>query len=214
MKESLLASYEQTFLCNKEFFIQNETLFEKYATIKKTGERGEAVSAHLREVMDAYGEYCIRVAYLYVKDWAAAEEIVQDTFLAYYKQHERFEGRSSLKTYLVKITIHKSHDYLRSWKRKMTHILPSKLVTPSIEQIKIKEEQQSELVEALLQLPIKYREILILYYYDDYKIREIAELLQVSENTVKTRLVRGRGKLKALLVDIEWEVLQYDEMEG
>lgn len=180
---------------------------------KENSERGGTVSAHLEEVMEAYGEYCMRVAYLYVKDWAAAEEIVQDTFLAYYRQQERFEGRSSLKTYLVKITIHKSHDYLRSWKRKMTYILPKKLVTPSIEQKKIHEEQQSELVEALLQLSIKYREVLILHYYDDYKIREIAELLQVSENTVKTRLVRGREKLKPLLMNFEWEVQQYDEME-
>lgn len=44
------------------------------------------MSAHLEEVMMAYGEYCMRVAYLYVKDWAAAEEIVQDTFLAYYRR--------------------------------------------------------------------------------------------------------------------------------
>lgn len=56
--------------------------------------------------MDAYGEYCIRVAYLYVKDWEAAEEIVQDVFLAYYRQQDRFEGRASLKTYLVKITVY------------------------------------------------------------------------------------------------------------
>jgi len=95
----------------------------------------------------------------------------------------------------------------------MTYILPKKLATPSIEQKKIHEEQQSELVEALLQLSIKYREVLILHYYDDYKIREIAELLQVSENTVKTRLVRGREKLKPLLMNFEWEVQQYDEME-
>ena len=172
------------------------------------------MSEHLEEAMDAYGEYCIRVAYLYVKDWTAAEEIVQDTFLAYYKQQEWFEGRSSLKTYLVKITIHKSHDYLRSWKRKMAHVLPKRLATPSIEQRKIQEEEQSELVAALLQLPVKYREVLILYYYHDYKIKEITELLQVSENTVKTRLVRGREKLKPLLVNIEWEVLLNDEVEG
>ena len=171
------------------------------------------MSENLKEVMDAYGEYCIRVAYLYVKDWAAAEEIVQDTFLAYYNQQEQFEGRSSLKTYLVKITIHKSHDYLRSWKRKMAHIFPKRLATPSIEQMKIQEEQQSEFVAALLQLPVKYREVLILYYYDDYKIKGIAELLQLSENTVKTRLVRGRDKLKPLLGNIEWEVLLYDEVE-
>lgn len=172
------------------------------------------MTVHLKEALEAYGEYCIRVAYLYVKDWAAAEEIVQDVFLAYYKQQQRFEGRASLKTYLVKITIHKSHDYLRSWKRKMVHLVPQKSVTPSAEQTLIIEEQQSQLVEVLLKLPIKYREVLILHYYDDYKVREIAELLQVSENTIKTRLTRGREKLKPLLVDLEWEVLQYDEMEG
>lgn len=172
------------------------------------------MTEHLKEVMEAYGEYCIRVAYLYVKDWAAAEEIVQDVFLAYYKQQHRFAGRSSLKTYLVKITVHKSHDYLRSWKRKVGLFMPTKAGTPSVEAIKIQQEQQSELLDALLKLPIKYREILLLHYYDDYKIREIADILQVSESTVKTRLVRGRDKLKTLLQDFEWEVLLYDEMEG
>ena len=101
--------------------------FLEICDYEENSERGGTVSAHLEEVMEEYGEYCMRVAYLYVKDWAAAEEIVQDTFLAYYRQQERFEGRSSLKTYLVKITIDKSHDYLRSWKRKMTYILPKSL---------------------------------------------------------------------------------------
>ena len=172
------------------------------------------MTEHLKEVMNAYGEYCIRVAYLYVKDWAAAEEIVQDVFLAYYKQRGQFEGRASLKTYLVKITVHKSHDYIRSWKRKVGFFMPTKTAAPSVEQVKIQHEQQSELLEALLQLPIKYREVLLLHYYEDYKIREIADILQASESTVKTRLVRGRDKLKTLLVDFEWEVLLYDEVEG
>lgn len=196
------------------FSHKNETIFEKSKTIKKRAKVGGGMTEHLKEVMNAYGEYCIRVAYLYVKDWAAAEEIVQDVFLAYYKQQHQFAGRASLKTYLVKITVHKSHDYLRSWKRKVGLFMPIKTRTPSVEQVKIQHEQESELLDALLQLPIKYREVLLLHYYDDYKIREIADILQVSENTVKTRLVRGRDKLKLLLVDFEWEVLLYDEMEG
>ncbi len=79
---------------------------------------GVCLNEQLAAIMDEHGEYCLRVAYLYVKDWAIAEEIVQDVFYAYYRQQERFEQRSSLKTYLVKITVHKSHDYLRSWKNK------------------------------------------------------------------------------------------------
>lgn len=168
------------------------------------------MSEHLQQAMQQYGEYCIRVAYLYVKDWAAAEEIVQDVFLAYAKNREKFEQRSSLKTYLVKITVHKSHDYLRSWKRKWQQFTQVKTVTQSIETEKVIDEEKQTLVQGLLQLPVHYREALILYYYDDYNIPEIANILQVSENTVKTRLVRGREKLKQLLQETSWEVLQVE----
>ena len=62
-------------------------------------------------------------------------------------------------------------------------------------------------------LPIKYREILIFYYYEDYTVKEISQLLAISENTVKTRLVRAREKLKPLLQSEE-EVLSDGFMEG
>ena len=168
------------------------------------------MSEHLQQAMRDYGEYCIRVAYLYVKDWSAAEEIVQDVFLAYYNNADRFEQRSSLKTYLVKITVHKSHDYLRSWKRRWQQLTQQRTHTQSVEVSAVIEEEKATLVQALLKMPIHYREVLILYYYDDYKIADIATLLSCSENTVKTRLVRGREKLKANLTEREWEVLQYD----
>lgn len=168
------------------------------------------MSEHLQQAMREHGEYCIRVAYFYVKDWAAAEEVVQDVFLAYAKNIDKFEQRSSLKTYLVKITIHKSHDYLRSWKRKWQQFTQSKTFSHSIETEKIIDEEKQTLVQGLLQLPIHYREALILYYYDDYNISEIANILQVSENTIKTRLARGREKLKSILQEQQWEVLQVD----
>ena len=171
------------------------------------------MSEHLASVMEKYGEYCLRVAYLYVKDWSIAEEIVQDVFFAYYRQQERFEQRASLKTYLVKITVHKSHDYLRSWKNKRyillekLHIGASKR-TPEMTVVEIDERQTLTL--ALFQLPISYREVVILYYYQELKIREIAEILICSENTVKTRLHRARKMLYELLDEQEWEVLEDD----
>lgn len=73
------------------------------------------------EAMKAHSDYLLRIAYLYVKDWQVAEDIVQDTFLTYYLKFEQFEERSSLKTYLVRIVINKCKDYLKSWKyRKLT----------------------------------------------------------------------------------------------
>ncbi|MDM5229972.1 sigma-70 family RNA polymerase sigma factor [Lysinibacillus pakistanensis] len=171
------------------------------------------MSEHLAAIMDEHGEYCLRVAYLYVKDWAIAEEIVQDVFFAYYCQQERFEQRSSLKTYLVKITVHKSHDYLRSWKNKR-HMLLEKLHigvskrTPEKELVE--KDNRRILTTALFELPIAYREVLILYYYQELKIREIAEILASTENTVKTRLRRARQKLQEKLDRNDWEVLGDD----
>ena len=160
--------------------------------------------------MDEHGEYCLRVAYLYVKDWAIAEEIVQDVFLAYYRQQERFEQRSSLKTYLVKITVHKSHDYLRSWKNKR-HVLLEKLhigaSNRTVEKEVIEGEERTVLKDALFTLPVVYREVLVLHYYRDLKVREIAEIVGCSENTVKTRLRRARKLLQEQLDQSEWEVL-------
>ena len=74
-----------------------------------------------REAMEAYSDYLLRIAYLYVKDWQVAEDIVQDAFLTYYMKFEQFEERASLKTYLVRIVINKCKDYLKSWRyRKLT----------------------------------------------------------------------------------------------
>jgi len=174
---------------------------------------GVCLSEHLAAIMDEHGEYCLRVAYLYVKDWAVAEEIVQDVFFAYYRQQERFEQRSSLKTYLVKITVHKSHDHLRSWKNKR-HMLLERLHigvskrTPEKELVE--KDNRRILTTALFELPIAYREVLILYYYQELKIREIAEILASTENTIKTRLRRARQKLQEKLDRNDWEVLGDD----
>nr|WP_237497148.1 MULTISPECIES: sigma-70 family RNA polymerase sigma factor [Lysinibacillus] len=163
--------------------------------------------------MQEHGEYCLRVAYLYVKDWAIAEEIVQDVFFSYYRQQDRFEQRASLKTYLVKITVHKSHDYLRSWKNKRhqlfekLHIGASKR-TP--ETMLLAQDERTTLTNALFELPITYREVVILYYYQELKVREIADILTCAENTVKTRLHRARKMLQEKLVNSEWEVLMDD----
>lgn len=174
---------------------------------------GAQVSEHLTAIMEEHGEYCLRVAYLYVRDWSIAEEIVQDVFLAYYLQQHRFEQRASLKTYLVKITVHKSHDYLRSWKNKR-HQLFSKFHfgiskrTPESDVIKAAE--RVTLQAALFELPITYREVLILYYYQELKVREIADVLGSTENTVKTRLRRARQLLQNKLERSDWEVLGDD----
>lgn len=170
----------------------------------------------LKNIMDMHGEDLIRLAYLYVKDWSAAEDIIQDVFITYYQKADQFEHRSSLKTYLSKITINKCHDHLRSWKNKksmFSNILENLVATSnSPEEMLELQTFQTSLTAKVLNLPIKYREVILLYYYQELTSREISKLLNCSENTVKTRLRRAKDLLKKKVDPKEWEGLQDEQI--
>lgn len=163
----------------------------------------------LEQLIRTHGEELLRLAYTYVKNQQAAEDIVQDVLLKAFEQQEKFRGEASYRTYLFRMTINRSYDYLRSWSYKNT-ILIEKIQqifkgTKSAEQEVLVLTENRLLGEAVLNLPMKYREAIILYYYKELKIEEIADLLACSDNTVKTRLRRGREKLKQTLEGGAWD---------
>jgi len=161
-----------------------------------------------QEVMQEYTDYLLRLAYLYVKDWSATEDIVQDVFLKFYQNFEQFEERSSLKTYLAKMTINKSKDYLKSWRYRKQILTNSFSSQTKRERNQIIEhDEKLELADAVLQLPIKYREVVIYYYFEELSVLEVAQILWISDNTVKTRLRKARVLLKNQLKHNQWEVL-------
>lgn len=169
----------------------------------------------IEEVIAEHGDYLLRVAYLYVKNRATAEDIVQDVFISFYQKQAQYRGDASLRTYLVKMTVNRSHDYLRSWTHKRI-ILFEKIIrtgtnaTP--EQALIEKVENRELVEALFTLSIAYREVLILYYFEEMTTVEIAELLDCPEATVRTRLRRARKQLANRIIDYEWEGLDHESI--
>ncbi|WP_341321208.1 sigma-70 family RNA polymerase sigma factor [Solibacillus sp. FSL H8-0523] len=163
----------------------------------------------LEQFIKTHGEELLRLAYTYVKNKEAAEDIVQDVLLKAFEQHDQFRGEASYRTYLYRMTINRSTDYLRSWSYKNTILTEKfqKLIkgTKSAEQEVLVLSENRTLGEAVLNLPVKYREVIILYYYKELKIDEIAEMLSCSDNTVKTRLRRGREKLKQTLEGGAWD---------
>lgn len=163
-------------------------------------------------VMQEHTDYLLRLAYLYTKDWPAAEDIVQDVFLAYYQKFEQFEERSSLKTYLAKMTINKCKDYLKSWRYRKQIITNSfSNQTKTNRDRMIEKDEKLELADAILQLPLKYREVIIYYYFEELSVLVVAQLLSLSDNTVKTRLKKSRALLKNQLKHtIQWEVLFHE----
>lgn len=176
----------------------------------------ETECIQFKKVMKEHGEYLIRLAYYYVKNWSSAEDIVQEVFVTYYQKSGQFESRSSIRTYLAKITVNKCHDHLRSWKNKI-NLYSNPFSNQSIskknypEQLLIQKDTNDKLVQQILEMSVKYREVILLYYYQEFKILEISEILNCSENTVKTRLSRAKTILKRNLNEIEWEVNQNEQ---
>lgn len=161
----------------------------------------------MHDLMDTYSPYLLQISYMYVKDWTAAEDIVQEIFIHFFKTHGKFKGQASIKTYLTKMTIHKSTDYLRSWasrKRTLAKLFgQQQQITYELDA----QIEQSELMKQVLQLPLKYRESILLFYYEEMTTLEISELLSLSENTVKTRLRRAKELLKERVANKSWEEL-------
>ena len=162
----------------------------------------------LRRLMDEHGDYLLKVAFFYCKNWGYAEEIVQDVFVKFYVKNDQFKGQASLRTYLTKMTINQSKDYLKSWRYKK-HILfgesvdqamPDQITKAFHEKIR-----QNEVLAVIFRLNPTYREVLIYYYFEEKSIVEIASLLNENERTIRTRLQRARNKLKLHKEIIELE---------
>ncbi|WP_233208511.1 MULTISPECIES: sigma-70 family RNA polymerase sigma factor [Planomicrobium] len=154
----------------------------------------------LVEIMDTYGDRLTKLAYSYVRDWGTAQEVVQDVFLTCYKKRGSYEEIGYFKAWIYQITINRCKDVLRTaWVKRVVvnnslfQFLNAQDRTP--EQESVRQQANNELVENILSLPLKYRETILLYYYEELSIQEISDLLKMKANTVKTRLKRGREML-------------------
>ena len=163
----------------------------------------------MRALIEQYGQYIYYLAYVYVKDKQIAEEIAQDVFYIYSVKKEQFRGEASIKTYLTRMVINRSQDELRKIKRQqvLQVVSPFKLNERSAEQEVMKKQLGASLKHVVWGLPIHYRDIIILHYYEDFSVKEITELLKISENTIRTRLRRGRELLKCELIGEEGGVI-------
>ena len=156
--------------------------------------------------MDEYGDRLTKLSYNYTKDWSLAEDIVQDVFITCFKQYENIDKIVSFKAWIFRITINKCKDVLKSSIFKKV-VMNSNLLSYytkisaelSPEKSIMKSTEEEFLSTCVLVLPIKYREVITLYYYEELSIEEISEILKINRNTIKTRLNRARMKLKAMM---------------
>ena len=148
----------------------------------------------IRILMDRYQSHLYRIAFNICQNREDAEDVVQDTFLQYHILKKEFEDETHIRAWLMRVTINKSRNIVRTFWRKHRQSLESYM-----EELNFPDSQSEELFEAVMRLPEKQRTVIHLFYYEDYSIKEIADILKLSESNVKTRLTRGRTMLKEQL---------------
>lgn len=160
----------------------------------------------LHDLMTAYGDDVWNYAFLLCKRTDLADDITQDTFLKAYRHLSSFRGQSSVKTWLFTIARNTAFDYRKSgfFKRVLlSDAIEHRGSHPSAEAEAMDVIISHELWEHVMNLPVKLRESLILYAHHQLKIREIAQLLELSEGTVKSRIFKARLKLTQMIGERE-----------
>jgi RNA polymerase sigma-70 factor, ECF subfamily len=149
-------------------------------------------------IMDQYGQMVHRVLYSYVKDKHIAEDIAQEVFISTYQNLHKFKEQSAISTWIYRIAVNKAKDYLKSaWFRRTTYSVSQLLLKreKSAETVALSVINNEDLLQNILDLPLKYREVILLYYIEEMKINEISNVLQLNENTIRTRINRGKERL-------------------
>ena len=157
----------------------------------------------IENLIRQYGNDVLRTAYMYVKDSHTAEDIFQEVFIKVNQKLSTFEGNSSIKTWIIRITINTCKDYLKSaWNRKVIPMMEYQedQIVSDTDFDSVESQDTNDIIKAaVLSLPAKYKDVVLCVYYNEMTIAEAAIVLRVAEGTVKSRLSRARQKLKSAL---------------
>lgn len=149
----------------------------------------------LEFLMETYGSQVKRLCCLYLRDLSIAEDAAQETFIKAWRSLGRFRGDCSERTWLMRIAVNVCRDTLRTaWFRRH-----DRRVTPEELPLTAPAPEEPALAEAIVRLPVREREAILLRYYEQLSPEEISRMLNCPVNTVKSRLARGKKKLKAML---------------
>jgi RNA polymerase sigma-70 factor, ECF subfamily len=167
-----------------------------------------------REIFSMYKQPVYTTAYLILKDCQYAEDIVQETFLQVYLKLSKLSNPAAFDNWLYKIAVNLSLESIRKRKKKEVLLEEEYIAiytktafdpnTP--EDIAVNKDFQKKLLQHVYSLTPQYAAVLVLFYYNDFSIKQIAEITNSPENTVKTRLHRARKNLEEILGNSNEEI--------
>lgn len=151
----------------------------------------------LTRLVETYQTALLHICYMILQDEALAEDAVQETFLKAYRALDDFRGESSEKTWLMHIGMNVCRDIKRTrWFRYVDRRVTPELLPDAAAQT---EDDHEDLAQAIVLLPMKYREVILLHYYQNMNLRDIGQALGLAPSSVSNRLKKAREKLRVLL---------------
>ncbi len=157
---------------------------------------GGVREARLEQMMRAYENAVLRLCFLYLSDRALAEDASQDTFMKVWRSMDQFERRNdcSEKTWIMRIAVNTCKDYRRAaWFR---HVDAKKAAEDILPALRPVPEETREILQDVLAMPAKYKEPILLYYYQNMSMEEAAKALGISRPTFYRRLQKAHSLLR------------------
>ncbi len=184
---------------------------------KNKGQAMDSKAKQLEYLMRRFGDEVLHLAYFYLKDRHAAEDVAQEVFLRVYSHLDEFRHEGSYHTWIYRIAVNVCRDRLRSWSNRNVfvvgdpageegEVVPFRYLPAAADNAEheaIRSLEADRVWEAVLSLPPKYREVLALHYYHDQPIKRIAQLTGLTESNVRVRLHRARQMVKEKLTERE-----------
>lgn len=145
----------------------------------------------IETIIKRYGDMLYRLSVIMLKNDSDAEDVVQETIIKYYQKAPTFEDSEHEKAWLIRVATNKCRDLLRF---RLRH---PQIDDESLEKI-VCHSSESGILEALTTLPEKYRLVLTLYYVEEYRVEDIAKIINRTSSAVKMRLQKGRKLLEEI----------------
>ena len=154
--------------------------------------------AQFEELYAQYADDVLRMAYFYLADKQKAEDVCQDVFVKLYTRGEAIAPGCE-KAWLLRVTVNCCRDLWRSaWLKRVVLGSPAFEMIPAPDDSGRRDDEEA-MMKAIHELPPTFREAILLYYYQGYGIGEIAQMLDLPEGTISSRLSRARKKLESIL---------------
>ena len=167
--------------------------------MREMNEEKTLTDHEMQRLLECYGNDILRLCTLYLKDRHLAEDALQETYIRVWQKYSTFRGQAEEKTWITRIAINVCKNFRRTAWFQRTEPFDLIEIAGDIRDDYQQIDESIDLMQAILNLKEKYRAVLLLKYYEEFSVKEIADILSMKQSTVLSLLRRGRNQIRQYL---------------